>query len=263
MLKKVVNVIKPIFTFGVIADVQYGDFDDAYNFSQTSLRRYRNAFVVFQQGIEEWNKYNNNEHNKQLSFIANFGDFIDGKCSSNETQEESINKLLDEYNNNYNGKNKDLLSAIGNHELYNFSRDELYKKLNFDKFETNDENNDNFVPKLYYDYKPKIINDENEFIDVDGWRIIVLNTFEFSTLWKGEDDEEAFNYLDDNNPNDLKTCVDWLEGVEGVEKRFVPYNGGIKEEQQTWLKNTLEDCKNNNEKAFIFAHSPICPGSFF
>jgi manganese-dependent ADP-ribose/CDP-alcohol diphosphatase len=41
-----INQEKPIYSFGVIADVQYADMDDALNFKKDRLRRYRNSLQI-------------------------------------------------------------------------------------------------------------------------------------------------------------------------------------------------------------------------
>ena len=68
--------MSPLFSFGVIADIQYADIEDAMNFSKTEHRGYRNALQEAKRAVEYW---------KQLSpppvFIAQLGDLIDGQNS--------------------------------------------------------------------------------------------------------------------------------------------------------------------------------------
>lgn len=43
-----------LFSFGVIADIQYVDAPDAMNFQKTSIRRYRQSFEIFKKAILNW-----------------------------------------------------------------------------------------------------------------------------------------------------------------------------------------------------------------
>jgi manganese-dependent ADP-ribose/CDP-alcohol diphosphatase len=70
--------------------------------------------------------------------------------------------------------------------------------------------------------------------------------------------EDAFQYLEKFNPNNVRSNkVDWVAGLTGDEKRFVPYNGGFGEEQRKWLAQEL-DC---DDKVIIASHIPLFPGS--
>lgn len=45
----------PIVRFGVIADVQYADHDNGYDFAQLKLRRFRNSVNVLSRAVAWWN----------------------------------------------------------------------------------------------------------------------------------------------------------------------------------------------------------------
>ncbi|CAE7208808.1 ADPRM [Symbiodinium necroappetens] len=45
--------VPPAFSFGIIADVQYADRDDALNFSGSRLRRYRTSKRLW-EGAVQW-----------------------------------------------------------------------------------------------------------------------------------------------------------------------------------------------------------------
>eukprot|EP00906_Rhabdomonas_costata_P035051 RCo049275 len=63
---------QPKFRFGVIADVQYGDFDDASNFDGDELRSYRSSLQAVREAVRSWNAL-------ELNFVAQLGDLIDGQ----------------------------------------------------------------------------------------------------------------------------------------------------------------------------------------
>ncbi|CAK8987547.1 unnamed protein product [Durusdinium trenchii] len=58
---------EPKACFGVVADVQYADVDDAWNFRRTQKRRYRGALEALKLAVEDWKK------GPPLLFIADLG----------------------------------------------------------------------------------------------------------------------------------------------------------------------------------------------
>ena len=74
--------------------------------------------------------------------------------------------------------------------------------------------------------------------------------------------EEAKKYISKYNPNDTNTFgVEWSKGLEGTNKRFMPYNGKIGEKQMAWLKDTLTQCQSEGEAAIVLSHIPIHPSA--
>jgi hypothetical protein len=97
---------------------------------------------------------------------------------------------------------------IGNHELYNFTREEL-KTI----FNTEPEG------KPYYSFTPH-----------EGWRFLVLDPYQQAIIgWPKESIEykESLKLIEAHNPN-LNTR-DWKKGLTGLELRWLPYNGGLGE----------------------------------
>lgn len=64
---------KPLFQFGVIADVQWADAEDGYNFDKTVVRCYRGAFRNLVRAVDWWR-----ELPSPPNFIAQLGDILDG-----------------------------------------------------------------------------------------------------------------------------------------------------------------------------------------
>jgi len=130
---------------------------------------------------------------------------------------------------------------VGNHELYNFSRDELNERLN---------NNPTDKSKAYYSVSI-----------YPGWRLVLLDGYEISVI-QPETKVEAYAILSKHNTNDLsRTDVDWTAGLHGLDRRFMPYNGKISKTQQTWLHEELATATSAKEKVLISCHIPVCPGS--
>ncbi|KAF0898385.1 hypothetical protein E2562_007227 [Oryza meyeriana var. granulata] len=64
---------EPLFSFGVIADVQYADIPDGRSFLGVP-RYYRHSITVLQRAVRTWNAHNH------VRFCVNFGDIVDGFC---------------------------------------------------------------------------------------------------------------------------------------------------------------------------------------
>ena len=52
--KDIQSEVDSIFSFGVIADIQYVDAPDAMNFQNTTMRRYKQSFDIFKEAISSW-----------------------------------------------------------------------------------------------------------------------------------------------------------------------------------------------------------------
>ena len=94
------STTRPLFSFGVIADCQYADADDAFNFHKTSLRRYRNSLKILEEAIQSWNDLIGEEEEgggdvtnsnaaspspsgrSSFKFVAQLGDLLDGKAKA-------------------------------------------------------------------------------------------------------------------------------------------------------------------------------------
>ncbi|MEJ7769139.1 MAG: metallophosphoesterase [Chitinophagaceae bacterium] len=86
------QAIKPLFTFGVIADVQYADRDNHLT------RHYRSSLHKLDQAVEVFNK-------EKVRFVMSLGDFINDDFKSFDTLNAITRKL-----------NMPLHHVIGNHD---------------------------------------------------------------------------------------------------------------------------------------------------
>jgi len=228
----------PLFRFGVIADIQYCDIDDAYNYAQTEIRHYRGTLAVLEEAVQTWNK------TPDIKFIADLGDIIDGQTEFKKIgSREGLDRVLSIFSNLIDGL--PVVHMIGNHELYNFTRRELDDLL---------KNEMNESGAGYYSFRP---------VKDLPWKIIVLNSYEINMISNKEQTEEkeiALQYLERHNPNNLrKMGVNWLDGMKGVERRYVPYNGALGERQLAWLDAELAESDRLGERVVVLAHVPLAP----
>ncbi|CAF1419727.1 unnamed protein product [Adineta steineri] len=229
--------IKPIVSFGLIADIQYADNEDRYNFTKTQLRRYRNSIKLVDEACKYWlnKKY-------PISFILQLGDIIDGISFTNKASVNDLNTVLQVFKTNF--QSLPIYHIWGNHELYNFSRRELLNG-SLCSFDTK-------------------INSPGHYGIIEvcpNLRIIALDTYEFSALGVEKDSEvyiQAMELLCKHNQNEDSNDP---TGLRGHQRRFVQFNGGISPKQFNWLKEQLTDAKNQNIKVIITGHIPIHPSA--
>ncbi|CAK8987548.1 unnamed protein product [Durusdinium trenchii] len=129
---------------------------------------------------------------------------------------------------------------MGNHELYNFNREEA-KTL---------------IPNIFPWYRRLQL--------VPGWRFLILDAYDLNVIEKGGGPavEEGIAYISEHNPNDLRAprgTIDMSAGLSGLQKRFVPMGGGIKPEQLQWLREELEDAAASGDRAVVLTHLPVRP----
>lgn len=219
---------QPLFSFGVISDVQYADIPDGHSFLGVP-RYYRHSAQVLQRAVNTWNEH------KKHKFVVNCGDIVDGFCPKDKSL-EAVQKVLEEFNK-FNGP---VYHMIGNHCLYNLPRNKLITLLK--------------IPCThgcaYYDFSP---TPEYRFVVLDGYDISAIG-------WPQDHPKalEAFQFLREKNPNiDKNSPV----GLVGLEKRFLMFNGAVGKEQLEWLDGVLRDSTKEEQKVIICCHLPLDPNA--
>ena len=90
----------------------------------------------------------------------------------------------------------------------------------------------------------------------------MLDSYDISTIEgvRVGDSKTALDLLSKHNPNDVtKFGVEWSLGLEGVERRFMPYNGMVSEDQLAWLKERLTKSAEEQETVIVLCHVPLHP----
>jgi manganese-dependent ADP-ribose/CDP-alcohol diphosphatase len=249
---------KPILRIGVLADIQYAPIPDGHSFGGTP-RYYRHSIVAAKHAANHFQREN-------VDLVFNLGDIIDGKCqdidkycqeeegyvSLNESYEEGLNPghgALDnviEALSVYKGK---ILHTYGNHELYNLNREDIGMKLEipFVREESGD-----LVGYYAHDSPCKSI------------KFVVLDSYDISLMKRSKDTsvkyQKACEILQKNNPN-FPGNENSPVGLEGMQKRFVAFNGAVDKPQLEWLRDTLEVARHEKQKVIILSHQPILPGT--
>jgi len=220
--------------FGVIADVQFVDADDGTDFTGVQVRRYRNSLEVLKIAVKRWSE------GEGVEFVAQLGDIIDVKARDKGSALEDCETVLAELKK---CKTNSIVNIIGNHDLYCFKRDKLNCLLNTQR-----------DGHTWYSFKP---------ISDNPLRIVVLDSYDISTIEgsSAKNTQAAFTFLSQHNPNDItRFGGDWSAGLAGLDKRFMPYNGMVGEEQLAWLRETMASSAASGESVVILSHAPLCPG---
>ncbi|KAL0417228.1 UNVERIFIED_CONTAM: Manganese-dependent ADP-ribose/CDP-alcohol diphosphatase [Sesamum latifolium] len=216
---------QPLVSFGVISDVQYADIPDGRSFLGVP-RYYRHSQLVLQRAVQKWNE-------QKLKFVINFGDTVDGFCPKDQSL-TAIEKIVNEFST-FNGP---VYHMIGNHCLYNLPREKLLPLLNIPSTDG----------RAYYDFSP-----------IPEFRFVVLDGYDISAIGWPEDHPnalKALNVLREKNPNTNKNSPD---GLIGLERRFLMFNGAVGKEQMEWLDHVLQDATKLNQKVVICCHLPLDP----
>ncbi|OWF51856.1 manganese-dependent ADP-ribose/CDP-alcohol diphosphatase-like [Mizuhopecten yessoensis] len=226
----------PLCTFGIIADVQYGDLEEKYNFHKTRLRNYRKSLDLLERAVTNWTA-------DGVDCVLQLGDIIDGFNKPQKASESALSSVIDVLNV-FPGP---VYHTWGNHELCNFTQEELMKSVLFS----------GSMPqcacpegKSYYSF-----NLHRKL------KVVVLNCYEISMLGLPEDSAEykqANELILKHNPNKSLCNPD---GLDGTRRRFVKLNGLVSDSQLEWLKETLQRATEEQENVIIMGHVPICEQS--
>ncbi|XP_030939364.1 manganese-dependent ADP-ribose/CDP-alcohol diphosphatase [Quercus lobata] len=219
---------QPLFSFGIISDVQYADIPDGRSFIGVP-RYYRHSILVLQRAVQNWN------HHKKLKFVINLGDIVDGFCPKDQSL-NAVKKVVNEFDK-FNGP---VYHLIGNHCLYNLPRKQLLPLLKIPGVDDH----------AYFDFSP-----------IPEYRFVVLDGYDVSAIGWPQDHPktlEALNFLHEKNPNSEKNSP---SGLVGLERRFLMFNGAVGKEQLEWLDGVLQEASNLKQKVVICCHLPLDPGT--
>lgn len=233
----------PLFTFGVIADIQYADIDDGFNYSRTRKRYYRSSLQLLKNAQESWS-----ESAVRPEFILQLGDIIDGFNKGHDASERALDSVLREFSSSP----VEVHHVWGNHEFYNFSRSALLRsKLNSTLHTDRSFSGAQAGGDIYaYHFSP-----------FHGFRFVVLDAYDVSLLGRDESSEQyntALNLIKQYNNNEDLNCPPVCGNLE---QRFTKFNGGFSKDQLDWLDSVLSSADEKGEKVTIVSHLPVHPHS--
>jgi len=251
-----------LFSFGLITDIQYADISDRQNSSNAKWRRYRNSLFCLQEAVTYWKA-----EKSSPAFIVQLGDIIDGFNASlvdangdeRNFSKEALVAVMKEFSKLPH--EMPVFHNLGNHELYNFSRKELTKSVlhpfnscpsaaYLSLHRSHPVISKGETKPFYFSFSP---HPKFCFVYLDSYDISILGEEESSPRYK-----RGIKMIRRHNKNEDLVSLD---GLNGLEKRFVESNGAIGTAQLSWLNNVLHHAQENGQKVVIFSHVPIHPGN--
>ena len=226
------------FTFGVVTDVQHADVEDGASFHGRP-RYYRHALTSLRRTVDAWVA---RPAGRRLAFAVHLGDIIDGlNAERGPGTEHALNSVLAEFGR-LDAAGSPTRHLLGNHCLYNLERSQLHHRLGFPRCATG-------TGASYYSFAH------------DGFRFVMMDPYDLSILgWEPGHRNRAIAeaFLAERNPNDNKNSP---EGLDGLDRRFVAFGGGVSDEQLAWLDGELAEAERAGERVIAFSHLPFHPAS--
>ncbi|KAM9837121.1 manganese-dependent ADP-ribose/CDP-alcohol diphosphatase [Aulostomus maculatus] len=236
----------PLFTFGVIADIQYADMDDGFNYSRTRRRYYRSSLQLLRNAQRSWL-----DSAVRPDFILQVGDIIDGFNKDRDASDRALDSVLTELSYT----SMEVHHVWGNHEFYNFSRSSLLRsKLNSTLHTDRSYSGAQAGGDIYaYHFSP-----------FPGFMFVILDAYDVSLLGREESSEQykrALNMIKQYNSNEDLNCPPNTDEGHKLVQRFCKFNGGFSQDQLDWLDSVLSSADEKQEKVTIVSHLPIHPCS--
>ena len=188
-------------------------------------------------------------------FVLQLGDLVDGHAAATALgSEESLARVLQEFEPLGGSP---VHHCLGNHELYNFPLRAFWtnRLVCFREQQQQQQTPPAFTgastpPRdvCYYAFSP---HPKFCFVNLDTYDISVLGSAPGSP-----ERAEAEAYLRRNPNKDRNSPL----GLEGLDKRFVLFNGGVGAPQLAWLRATLLAAQGAGcEHVVVFSHIPLHP----
>lgn len=238
-LTKMPAQVETSYRIGIIADTQYADTEDGTTFDKTMVRRYRQSLQILESAVQYFN-------NHSVSYGIQLGDVLDSRVKRLQMAERCLNDIL-----TVTEKSTHPWSyCVGNHDLDAIDREKFLAML-VPQNRLNSISGDVLPQRLYYDVAP-----------IAGYRFLFLDGYELSTLSPTSQDhlEQSNALLSQKNKNLVRHDGDWFVDLAEVDMKYVPYNGGMSQEQLKWARDTLQYAQKHSERCIIFTHMPVYSG---
>lgn len=234
----------PLFTFGVIADIQYADIDDGYNFTGSRRRYYRSSLQLLGNARRSWA-----DSAVVPRFVLQLGDIIDGFNKGRGASDRALDTVL----RAFGPGPAEVHHVWGNHEFYNFRRRTLLSsRLNSTPPCTDAEPGSDRAGSDIYAYR---------FSPFPGFSFVVLDAYDVSLLGREESSDEYKAAMDVMRQHNSNEDLNRPPVAEGLERRFAMFNGGFSKDQLDWLENVLSSADEKKERVTIVSHLPVHPRS--
>lgn len=222
---------------------------DGHNYTRTKKRYYLATLLGLRRSVTAWLSESARLPSAPF-FVLQLGDLVDGHATTTKLgSEASLARVLEEF--------KPLAHCsvhhcLGNHEFYNFpSRAFWANRLACFR--------DRRPPAFPNAPTPPRDSCYYAFLPHPKFCFVNLDTYDISVLGSAPDSPEgteAERYLRRNPNEDRNSPL----GLEGLEKRFVRFGGGVGARQLAWLRATLLAAQGAGCKHVVmFSHIPLHP----
>jgi manganese-dependent ADP-ribose/CDP-alcohol diphosphatase len=165
-----------------------------------------------------------------------------------------------------------ILHSYGNHCLYNLDRPTLQQRLGIPfRQEPNEYGKDAVPNKATTTVESPLEATKEEWVGyythkIQTMRLVFLDGYDIAmmqrcpqTSWKYQ---QAVTILQQNNPHNFAEG-NWNspDGLHGLQRRFVAFNGAIGPTQLQWFRETLQTARQEQETVIVLSHNPIHPES--
>lgn len=231
-----------MFSFGLMADLQYCDAPDGFSHVEKHPRRYRQSLETLRLAA--------------LSFEANqttcnvlLGDQIDFKCDSLGATQQCLQRVLDVTRSTA----AEWHLCVGNHDLSALSREAVLAAYIPPSAAPFNAACPPSASRLYWAHCP-----------CTGCRFLFLDPFDISALNASCPEHTAqaeATLLRNPNLQGDRKHGDWFTGLSPSEQRYVPYNGAVSHRQLAWIRAQLVAAAAADEIVFVFCHTPLYHGA--
>jgi manganese-dependent ADP-ribose/CDP-alcohol diphosphatase len=232
----------PMFAMGLLSDIQYAPIPDGHSYSGTP-RFYRHALSTARHAALHF-------QDCRANVVVQLGDIVDGKCQAEGRGHDAIDDVMEALSVYNHGS---IVHIYGNHCLYNMDRRTLAHKLGMSICA---EPGDDGELVGYY----------SQLVPGTNVRLVVLDSYDVTLLQRCPDSSHkqalAVQILQHHNRENYQVGLEnSADGLLGLEKRFVAYNGQVGPVQLQWLHDQLSHCREEGERVLILSHQPILPES--
>lgn len=217
---------------GLIADVQYADADDGSDFSGKHMRHFRNTLRVLDRAVERWNA-------EGVDAVVQLGDLIDGCNRRLGTSRQALDAVLASLSCLACPRRFDVL---GNHELYNFPRDDLA------------------ASGLALLGPGASGGAYGSVLLGASWELLLLDCYEEALIGYPTGHPsllKAEELMRQHNSRAITEAYDWDLGLPVEKQHFTPVNGAVSAGQVSWLRARLAAAESECRSVLVFTHIPL------
>ena len=251
----------PLFSLGLVADIQYADMADSHVEGRT--QRFRECPGKLEAARAAIRSSSSSSPSKKLAALLTLGDVINGNredASRNPSDLETVASLLDAAFPA--GGDVPAFHVLGNHCL-DLPKRRVTERLSFPPSALQSDNADGDGNNADGEGGKNALSSSSSAPPAcysaqlhPGWRLVALDTTEMSGHAQYSSDDSAM----------AKEAREYLqkhpltEGEDSPNPQMSPWNGGPGLRQVEWLRGELRKASERGEKVIVAGHHQVGPG---